>query len=85
MSESVYEYFPRMPLARKKHRCRLCDQTIPPEAPRCRWETFDDGPRTYHAHPECYQVTLDDCWDDGDWENCHEGDIERPTQTTEKP
>ena len=51
----------------------------PPDDPRCRWTTFDDGPRTYHAHPECYQVTLDGKWDNGDWECCCRGDLERPT------
>lgn len=75
---TLREVFPRMPKARKRHRCRLCGTFIEPEEERCRWVTWDDAPATSHAHPECYQKTIDYKWDEGDWESSFPGDIEPP-------
>lgn len=80
ISEELRRIFPRFYTGRLPHRCRLCNGEIPPKEPRCRWRTVErgEGWRTWHAHPECYQVTLDEKWDDGDWESVHPGDMERP-------
>lgn len=64
---------------RKRHLCRLCDEWIEAGEPCERWSGLCAGkPFTSHAHPECYALTDD--WDEGDWECCMQGDVERPNE-----
>lgn len=77
--EKLQAIFPRLCLPRTRHQCRICGTWIEIKEPCCRWRGFDsDGPFTSHAHPECYQLTLDMRWDSGDWETHSPGDFERP-------
>ena len=80
-SHTLSDYFPKLCKPRKRHRCRLCWQIIEINEPCCRWSGIEpgEGYRTEHAHPECYQDTLDQNWDEMDWECCMPGDLERPT------
>jgi hypothetical protein len=78
-SEELKKYFPAMTKVRKNHRCRLCNGRISKGEECCSWTTFEEKPRTYYAHPECYQVTLDEGWDSTDWEVTFPGeDFDRP-------
>lgn len=80
LSPELLALFPKLCRPRKKHRCRLCAGSIEVGEPCCRWDWLvpGQGHGTSHAHPECYQVTLDGKWDEGDWECEQPGDIARP-------
>jgi hypothetical protein len=79
LSAELRMRFPSLTRVRKSHRCRLCDEPIPKGDSCCSWTTFNDVPETHYAHPECYQVTLDEEWDDCDWECTFPGeDFVRP-------
>lgn len=81
-SDALRRLFPQLCIPRKRHRCRLCWEWIEVKEPCCRWETLEpgEGYETYHAHPECYDVTLDGKWDCGDWECCLPGEVTRPNK-----
>ncbi len=68
-------------IPRKAHICRLCGERIEKGEPCQRWSglIYGEGYFTSHAHPECYRETLDAEWDEGDWECCGVGDMERPS------
>lgn len=84
LSPELLAHFPKLCRPRKKHQCRLCAGDINVGEPCCRWSGLvpGEGYSTSHAHPECYQVTLDGKWDAGDWECAQPGDITRPTSKT---
>lgn len=80
MTPELQRLFPRLCNPRRWHRCRLCAQPIRPGEHCCRWSGLDGAVYvTSHAHPECYQHTLDEKWDEDDWEHCMPGDVERPS------
>lgn len=80
ISPELAQLFPKLCKPRKRHRCRLCYGIIEVKEPCCRWSTLDEGEgyATSHAHPECYQVTLDEDWSYDTWECSMPGDINRP-------
>ena len=87
LSDELKRYFPKgLSIPRKAHLCRLCGQTIQAKEPCLIWSNVEagEGWHTLHAHPECYQVTLDEKWDELEWESTFPGDIERPAINPEK-
>ena len=87
LSDELKRYFPKgLSIPRKAHLCRLCGQTIQAKEPCLIWSNVEagEGWHTQHAHPECYQVTLDEKWDELEWESTFPGDIERPAISPEK-
>lgn len=80
-----FRMFPRPCRPRKRHLCRLCGGWIEAAELCCRWSGFQrgEGPFTSRAHAECYAATRR--WDEGDWECCLPGDLERPTKRMEWP
>jgi len=81
LTPELRRYFPKPCKPRKAHHCRLCAGEIKIGELCCRWGYLEpgEGYGTSHAHPECYQVTLDSKWDDGDWECASPGDVYCPT------
>lgn len=80
LTPELLRHFPKPCRPRKTHRCRLCAGKIEVGEQCCKWEYLEpgEGYGTSHAHPECYQVTLDGKWDEGDWECASPGDVSRP-------
>jgi hypothetical protein len=80
LTPELRRHFPKPCKPRKAHHCRLCAGKIEVGELCCKWEYLEpgEGYGTSHAHPECYQVTLDGKWDDGDWECASPGDVSRP-------
>lgn len=67
-------------IPKKPHLCRLCG-TIIPKGEKCEyWANVEPGEGwcSSYAHPECYEYTVINKWDHGDWECMSPGDIERP-------
>jgi len=85
LSPELQRQFPKLSRPRKPRRCRLCYGKIEIGEPCCRWEYLEpgEGYGTSYAHPECYQVTIDSKWDEGDWECCSPGDVTRPNRQDE--
>ena len=79
-SAELRRHFPKLSVPRKPQSCRLCGTRIDAGEQCCRWSTVErgEGYQTSHAHPECFQYTLDAKWDAGDWECMAPGDISRP-------
>lgn len=80
-------------LARKKHRCDICDSPIQKgEKQITRSGVSEDGFYRMHMHPECEKYSSE--WEYYDWETHCPGDVSRieilnslkpsPTETEEK-
>ena len=85
--KKLKDYFSKLTKVRKSHRCRLCAEQIEKGEECCRWKSYEKHcvPMTSHAHPECYQRTLDEGWDSLDWEGCASGEMKRPQSKEESP
>lgn len=66
---------------RKRHRCRVCDESFQIGETAIRRSGFDDcsGPWTIHMHPECEVLTRE--WAYEDWEIISPGEYKRPPRT----
>jgi hypothetical protein len=87
VSEKLQSYFPRPCKPSKFHKCRLCGSLIERKTECCQWSNVESGEGwgTWYTHPECYQATLDQKWDEGDWECMSPGDMRRPTKDLDLP
>lgn len=65
------------PRARKRYRCRICDEAILPGEVHIARRGVDDGiPLTIRMHPECADLSYG--WSPDEWENTLPGEFDRP-------
>jgi len=70
-------------LARKKHKCSWCGESIEIGESYKRYRYFDGGDAgTVKMHPECYEDMLECAHNEGGWIEWTYGGSERPARTT---